>query len=785
MAKVDMHVHSKFSSRPSEWFLQKLGAAESYTDPLEIYSKLDKKGMDFITITDHNKIEGALSLKKLYPDKVIVGLEATTYFPENGCKVHILIYGLNIEQYDMIQKIRNNIYQLREYLQNENLTHAVAHATFAVNKKLTIEVLEKLILLFDIFEGINGGRSKLNNEVWMDVLKNLSPEIISKLEKTHNIRPINEYSWQKGITGGSDDHAGLFLGETYTEAQAENIEQFLKAVRSKRTCPHGRHNNYKSLAFIVYKIALDFAKERSKTVSDNFFNEVSNYLYKDNHTISFKNKIKLKQINKKQNDIDDYVRISVYDLIISLQKEKELTMDERWDLAYDKISNIVDSFFKVLLLSFEKDLKEANLLKIVRNISAVIPGVFITLPFFTAHQVVTNNRKMLRDLSTTYSTNLIKPERKTLWFTDTFKDLNGVSTTLQSVHGISKAWNIPIKIVSAGQPIREDDNYLELPMIHEFELPYYEHQKLKIPSPLIALDKIEQEDPEKIIISTPGPVGILGMFMAKLLKVKCIGIYHTDFAGQAKEISHDESLEKLVDSFSNWFYKQMDLILVPSCEYIDILSEHGIERNRMQLLTRGVDFDIFSPQMHGRNYILDKYSENDGFFLLYTGRISKDKNLDILIESLNDIIADHPDIKLILVGDGPYRNELALKTKYNKNIILSGKIDHLILPLYYSGTDLFVFPSTTDTFGMSVLEAQACGLPALVSPVGGPKEIIAPNISGNIVEVTKQSWKEKILYYYDLKKTRPFKFNQIKHSSRIQVMKKFGWERFFKELMSA
>ncbi len=105
---------------------------------------------------------------------------------------------------------------------------------------------------------------------------------------------------------------------------------------------------------------------------------------------------------------------------------------------------------------------------------------------------------------------------------------------------------------------------------------------------------------------------------------------------------------------------------------------------------------------------------------------------------------DYPELHLILVGDGPYRDELVQKCKNEKNILLPGRISRSLLPLYYSGYDLFVFPSTTDTFGMSVLEAQACGLPTLVSPVGGPKEVISPDVTGNIVKVEVHAWKEEI-----------------------------------------
>ncbi len=103
MAKADLHVHSSYSARPSEWFLQRLGTRESYTDPETIYREALKQGMDFVTITDHNTIEGALILKERHPERVFTGVEATTYFPETGCKVHLLVYGFNEAQFAMIR----------------------------------------------------------------------------------------------------------------------------------------------------------------------------------------------------------------------------------------------------------------------------------------------------------------------------------------------------------------------------------------------------------------------------------------------------------------------------------------------------------------------------------------------------------------------------------------------------------------------------------------------------------------------------------------------------------
>ena len=149
MKKADVHVHSKYSDHPSEWFLQRLGAAESYTDPDALYAAAVRQGMDFVTVTDHNCMKGVLYLKAKYPDRVFTGVESTAYFPEDGCKVHVLIFGLSEVQFREIERLRKDISCLRQYLLIEGLAYSVAHATYSVNNRLTAEHLEKLVMLFN------------------------------------------------------------------------------------------------------------------------------------------------------------------------------------------------------------------------------------------------------------------------------------------------------------------------------------------------------------------------------------------------------------------------------------------------------------------------------------------------------------------------------------------------------------------------------------------------------------------------------------------------------------
>lgn len=783
MAKVDLHCHSVYSEHPSEWFLQRLGAKESYTEPVVIYKELIKQGMDFVTITDHNRIEGALMLQKKYPKKVIVGLECTAYFPEDHCKVHILVFGLNEEQFEKIQEIRTNIYELRDYLKQENLAHAVAHATYSVNGKLKQEHIEKLLLLFDVFEGMNGGRNSLHNNAWIRIIGNLQREDLQQLQEKHKIEPFSDTSWIKGITGGSDDHAGIFLGMTYTESHAKTIAEFLADIRNKQTTCRGRHNNYQGFAFAVYKIALEFAKAQSSGLSASFFGRLSEFIYSDS-SLSLIHKMKLKNMSRSSRNQDDQLRKSIAELVETLQKGQYQNIDARLNVAYEKISDIVDSFFMVLFESFEKELSRGNVLKIIRNLSSSLPGIFITLPFYSSIHHMFANRNLLTVLQDEFTVEKPLEDCNVLWFTDTIGDLNGVAATLTKVHELSKNHNYSIRVISSDISKLEDSNYIDLPVIYDFKLPYYEHQSIKFPSLLMAMKKIYDANPSKIIISTPGPFGLLGLLASKLFNIECVGVYHTDFTAQAEGVKGDESLIAVLDSFTHWFYLQMDMNYVPSQAYINILEERGFDRTRMKIFPRGIDENRFYPTIQGRSYLMDKYNLKDGKIFLYTGRISHDKDLVVILEAFCNILKSRPDHYLLLVGDGPHKKELE-QLYASQNIIFTGRKERSELPDYYSGADLFLFPSRTDTFGMSVLEAQACGLPALVSSNGGPKEIITDGETGYVLpENSVERWEKKMLAVLDdMDRDRDYRL-QLKSRCRANILAKSGWENFFNEFIN-
>jgi glycosyltransferase involved in cell wall biosynthesis len=776
MAKADLHVHSIHSRHAADWFLKKLGAYESYTSPDEVYCQAKAKGMRFVTLTDHNKIEGALYLKNKYPKDCFTGVEATTYFPEDGCKVHLLIYGFSRQEWEEIDSLRQNIYNLRDYIKRRDLAYSVAHAAYSVNDRLTQSHLEKLILLFDIFEGINGSRDKMSNFGWMGILKNLTPERLATLQKKHGINPISDDSWVKGITGGSDDHAGLFIGATHTTAGAFSPEEYLFCLKDKLTTVGGRHNNYRTFVFTIYKIAYDFSEDKKLIISQPLLEQLHNSLFQGAR-FSWKDRLPLsrwKWLKSKDEGQEAFLR-----LMEEFRSGGKDDYERKFQIMFQYIANAADGFLKELFKVLEKDIKRGDISKIIRDVSSAIPAVFISIPFFTSLRHMFRSRTMINHMRREYVPVSRKGRKKILWFTDTLLDMNGVAETIKQTGRLAHEKMFEVQIAAAIDAKSDKaclpPNTLILPYFHTFSLPYYENLYLFIPSVLKAVELIYQAEPDRILVSAPGPIGLLGVLAAKLLNLPCSGIYHTDFSSQIIQISGQDDLAGTVEQYIKWFYSLMDEIKVPTKAYLDILKARNYPLHKLAYYNKAVETAVFKTEIQTRKFGVKKAVKPT---LLYSGRVSKDKNIDFLFKIYEELTGVNPDMQLIIAGDGPCLERL--KSKYIKipGIKFFGRLPREALPELYCSADLLVFPSTTDTFGMAVLEAQACGLPAVVSNIGGPKEIVIHQETGMVLPANYlEAWTLAINKLLDIKKNHPKAFAIMQAKARENVLRKYTWEK--------
>lgn len=777
MKKADLHVHSKYSSNPADLLLKKFGTQESYTEIEDIYRQAKARGMDFVTVTDHNVAEGSFKLAAMYPREAFSGVELTTVFPEDGCAIHVLVYDFSVEQFRELSRLRSSIYQLRDYIRAEGLAYSVAHASYSVNGKLSLAHVEKLIVLFDVFEAVNGARVASYNALLKKVLRSLTEEKFQELQDRHKITPFSDSSWRKAFTGGSDEHAGLFIGDTFTSADAVDKKGFLEALRAKRTDGGGRSNHYKTQVYTFLKIAYEFSKARhGRRRPSRIWDELCAAVF-DGKPPGWKTKLKIEHLKRSRKEKNRAVAHQVDALVKRLVEDRNLTHQERIDLIYNAMAAIEDAFFIVNAEAFREAFHKGDILKLVSAMTAVFRSLFLSLPFLGTFRHLHQSSALMEEVRLHFLGPLKPEEKKILWFSDTLSDLNGVSVTLNGFAGEAgkKGWAIRL-VTPRVDSVAASLDEVALPVVFEYTPGFYANYTLRFPSLLKSLERIYEESPTEIIVSTPGPAGLVGVLAARLFGIPCRGIYHSDFTRMTELGLSSGTMASFVQGYIRIFYGLMDQTLVPTEEARNMLVARGYEPGRLSIFRRGIDTGFFAPLAESREVLRGRLGLPMGMTLLYAGRISQDKSLLLLSDVYKELRARDMAINLVIAGDGPLLEQMKQDLAPYPTVVFTGRVEQKRMPELYAMADLFVFPSTMDTFGMAVLEAQACGLPALVTNIGGPQELISDGETGLVLPADKVDvWAEAVERMSAIMACDPKAFDAMRQASRRKVVSRFGW----------
>lgn len=755
MARADLHVHSKYSNRPSEWFLRRIGAPESFVEPADLYKTCRERGMDFVTITDHNSISGALEIAHL--PGTFISVEVTTYFPENGCKIHCLVFGISEKVFRDIQQIRPSIYDLREYLLEHQILHSVAHPLFRNNDRLTADDFEKLILLFNRFEGLNGSRHPRACRISNAIFESLTPGLIAQLADRHGIKPTGPTPWKKTLTGGSDDHSGLHSALAWTETpSAGNVFDFLQHLRDGQHEPGGRHGTSMQLAHSLYHITYSYYRHRIAGGARGDGGLIGAMLRKlagreesSGSRISalLPSAVHRFFIERRKRKLSDIERLLI-DEFTAIRKLHERSGESdapasgetRERLEFENACRIGQQLIHAFIQRGLEQIRHGNLIESLQSLSSLGPVMLGMTPYLTAFGAQHKDETLLQTVASRFpaTAGLQRRSGRRAWLTDTFLDVNGVAHTVHSIASMAAGRRNPLTVITS----LAEEPKVPYPLRNfapagRFSVPEYESQEIVFPPFLEILEYIEREEFDELIISTPGPMGLVGLAAAKLLKLRVKGIYHTDFPRYVRHLTDDDSLEDLTWSYMTWFYSGMDHVYVPSRHYLAQLADKGLDPARLSVLTRGVDTERFNPSKRDPSFWA-RYGINGGFKFLYVGRISREKNIETMLQAFELFRRASPDSQLIVVGDGPHLGELRGQYR-NEDVLFTGRLVGDDLVRAYASSDAFVFPSTTDTFGNAVIEAHACGLPAIVSDLGGPAEIVRSHGSGLVTDTRHPS----------------------------------------------
>jgi glycosyltransferase involved in cell wall biosynthesis len=217
------------------------------------------------------------------------------------------------------------------------------------------------------------------------------------------------------------------------------------------------------------------------------------------------------------------------------------------------------------------------------------------------------------------------------------------------------------------------------------------------------------------------------MWAARRLNLRMIGSFHTDLAEYTRVLSGSTLLGDLMHHYMRWPYGKCDRVFVPSEATRDLLVRGGIAASKIDIWRRGVETARFNPGRRSASLRAQWGVSDNRPALLYVGRVSREKGLSILEPITQVLDASGTPYQLVIVGDGPMQRELRERCP---DAIFTGTLAADDVAVAMASSDLFVFPSRTDTAGNVVLEAQASGLPVLVSDAGGPRENIRDGQSG-------------------------------------------------------
>jgi glycosyltransferase involved in cell wall biosynthesis len=312
---------------------------------------------------------------------------------------------------------------------------------------------------------------------------------------------------------------------------------------------------------------------------------------------------------------------------------------------------------------------------------------------------------------------------KIAFFTETFlPKVDGIVTRLtKTIEFLTKNGDEVIVFCPEGCPASYKG--ATIVGVAAMPLPLYPELKLGLPGPAVS-DKLEEFKPDLVHVVNPAVLGLGGIWLAKTNNIPLIASYHTHLP---KYLEHYGMgmLEPLLWELLKAAHNQALLNLCTSTAMVNELEDKGIQRTA--LWQRGVDTENFRPELRSekmREKLFGKYQNTDSL-LIYVGRLSAEKQ----IERIKPVLDNIPGACLALVGDGPYRGQLEKifeNTKTNFIGYLSGEE----LASAYASGDIFLFPSSTETLGLVLLEAMAAGCPVIGANKGGIPDIINNGING-------------------------------------------------------
>jgi glycosyltransferase involved in cell wall biosynthesis/predicted metal-dependent phosphoesterase TrpH len=690
-ARADMHCHSTASEAAKLGIQRSVGLPECATPPEEVYELAKRRGMDFVTITDHDTIDGCLEIADR--DDVFVSEELTTWFAGEPQAVHVLCYGIDPADHEHLQAHAADVEECAAYLHEREITCALAHPFFAVAAPLGPRHRRRLAELFPVWEVRNGSRA---------------PEL--------NM-PAAVYIETHGGTGvgGSDDHAGVDIGRTWTlTPPASTPEEFLACVRRGDASAQGAQGSAAKWAHAALALAtrallresdsrpgavgtlnpdavlrlaervVSDGNERGGNLSDNLGPEAARDLL-----CGWLESVGLAQAEGPE-------------ALVELMQRDDFSHSEFYRRARRRHERELDAAVK--RVSDAATARDGYLEAARGLFEACIPVV----PYVPAIAFLGRERARLAAGD--------GDVRRVALVIDAAGSMHGVAHTIERIRE-NEVPGFEVDVI--GTDPRVDRR---LPAVAEVDVPFYAGLRVGVPSVPELTETLSSPAYDLVHVASPGPAGVGAMAIARIAGTPLIGSYHTELAAYAAIRSGDARLEAGARAALGLFYGQCSVVLSPSPSADQSLVALGIDRDRIARWARGVDMALYDRGLR------DPDAYPGEVKVLYAGRLTDEKGADLLADTFLRARKRDPRLHLLLAGGGP--EEDALRARLGEHATFLGWLGREELAKAYASADVFLFCSRTDTYGQVILEAQASGLPVVAVAEGGPLSLIADGHTG-------------------------------------------------------
>jgi glycosyltransferase involved in cell wall biosynthesis/predicted metal-dependent phosphoesterase TrpH len=661
-----------------------------------------------VTITDHDTISGVLEIA--YRPDVFISEELTARFRGEPQAVHVLCWGITPADHQWLQGHADDVEACAEYLHGNSIACALAHPFYAVAAPLEARHRRRLTRLFPVWETRNGSRApELNLPAAVYI-------------ETHGGAGV----------GGSDDHAGVDVGRTWTETPpASTPEQLLKSLRRGEAVARGDQGSAAKWAHAAVAVAV-----RALDSPDRAGAAPERCGAPSPHAVFSMVERVLNQGDARSGPLPaDLGPGDARALLHAWLDSLDLRMSGTELLAW-----MQDDAFSHATLFRQARRRHEHLLReaveaiagaaratgagghtpaegappapLAERLAPLATGIFSACVPAIPHaaSVAFLGREKGKLLAREG-----EPSRVAL-VADGLGGMHGVTHTLDQI----RERGVPGFEVDV---IGTDPNVdRRLPAVAEVEIPFYAGLRVGVPSLLATIEALAEGRYDLVHLCSPGPAGVAAALIARTMELPLVGSYHTELGVYAGLRSGDMRLRAGMDAGLAAFYGLCSVVLSPSDPADESLRALGVPSTRIARWDRGVDTARFDPAFR------EPPARPREVAVLYAGRLTKEKGVDLLASAFLRAHARDPRLRLVLAGGGP--EEPVLRERLGDRATFLGWLEGDALARAYASADVFLFASTTDTFGQVILEAQASGLPVLAVDEGGPRTLIEDGRTG-------------------------------------------------------